>query len=85
MIYNRLSGLVVGFAIGVILSVIVWTWGEASVIYRAIYVTLFGGLLFFATRSKPDADKGDDNSNNHPLNTLELESSHKSNDSTSDS
>ena len=82
---ERLWFFVAGLVIGVILAVIVWTWGEASLAYRIIYATLFGGLLFLATRSKPNADKGNDDSNSHPLRTMELKSSHKSCGSTNKS
>ena len=82
---ERLWLLVIGFVVGTILSVIVGTWGEASIIFRAIYVVLFVGLLLAATWSKPNTDKGDNNSDNNPLNTLESKSTHKSYNSTNES
>jgi uncharacterized membrane protein YfcA len=72
---------VAGFTLGVALSVIIATWGEATITYRIVYIVLLG-LLLLATWSKRKPYNRNNNANNDPLQTVVSKPTNKSNNST---
>jgi hypothetical protein len=72
---------IAGFVTGVIVAVIIATWGEAAIAYRIVYMVLLSFLLL-AAWSKPNPYKGNHNANNNHLDVPIVEATDKGSDGT---